>query len=1857
MKNLKNSGMDYSVTKNNEIEHQNLKKEKTEKRCSECSWLKRTGVLLLSLVILLTADPAVAEVFVMAEEESNVDCVITSFMPLQEDREEQIIAVGTPLDELQFPDTLEAVCTYKEQGGADSEQENEDKVEEEEQIPDKPEDDMQTPDIPGEEEQIPDDSETDDPKPDDSNENVQPPENPDTEGQPDSPDTGEQPPESGEGTQQPGDSNTGEQPPEQPGESTQQPGDSNTGEQPPEQPGESTQQPGDSNTGEQSPEQPDDAEAQKPEQPDMGVQAPESPETQPENGNQTSIPGADTQQVTFVDKMDHMISTVKDKLLEFSGHVTVEENHVEIEANMSEGSMDQISEKTMTDSVDREFTEVITISPVTWTCITDYDSETPGCYIFTPLFPDHFVVAEGVHLPEIVIIVSENGAEDAPVDKEAEEKGTRSKALLALTEPVTSGTLGTGLTWNYENGTLTISGSGDMPDFDTTIVPWDNFGDMIQTIRIGSGVTGIGSFAFFDCAALTSVSIPDGVKTIGSSAFNGCSKLGSVTIPGSVNVIGDSAFHGCSSLGNIIIPDSVNTIGNQAFYGCTSLTMIEIPASVSSASAYSFRKCPNLFLYYPASLSGTLGAARNTKANISYAPVSGGIRLEVTGISSGLDAIQFPASVGGGTVYSANWDAEICKPVTITHKSYPDHNYVSGSTACAICGYEAVPDINIDYLDELLTGFAVNETYLVEGQSYTFSTADADGKASLKIKETWFGKIVTIAKQKNGQNAGEALKLAVPARPAPPANVEAKDAGPEGTGGQLINVDSTMEYRVHSDDDTSTAAWMPVSGSTVDLSHGSYDVRVKAVADKSFCSLCVTVEIGQYELQKEQKPQAKIDYKNETLTGLTANAVYRIGIRQGTTDSDITYEDIAALTGGIIKLDSMRDPSWFGQTLLIIKAGIRNSSVDSDPQILSVPRRPDAPAGVGSVDASEKKNDGKLTGVNSKMEYRKKGSAAWQIISGSTVSGLTPGEYEIRLKATSTQFASEITTQFIASADMPKEPLPDAGINYMDETLTGLTAGSEYRINDIIVTARADGCVDLEEEWIGSVVSIIKAGNKSTTTDSDAQMLEIPQRPKAPVGVKAVNVTAEGADDGRLTGVDTGMEYREAEDDVWRPVNGTEVKGLAPGIYVVCYKATATSFRSVGVELTVIDFLLKAENMPAAKIDYVKETLISLISGKTYQIDYDGAFSGSNVLQAGANGIVDIDEEWFDSSLSIVALGDGIRTRDSEAQGIEIPARPDAPEGIVSVDISGTNTKSGKLQNVKNTMEYQKEGDLKWTAISGTVVSGLTSGAYLVRYKAVSGKSFCSESTRCTITAYELTAEPTPAAEISFSEECLMYLTPGAYYKVNGVKVQADDRGMIPIRAAWMNGKNASIIQTGDGLSTSDSEKQSILIPKRPTAPGSVKAVSESEKDACDGKLTGVKDTMEYRKSGSEEWIFVYDTVVENLEPGKYEIRHAATEQSFASPIVTRIVYAFGTEPPETEEKQEETSEKEEPSGGESSGQDQSSSQNDGSKDNIAPAGQKKEDESVKKTEGNEETNQDDNKKNGGKKKEELTESQTDGNGQNKTEGSQKTQASSGQTDENTDSGKETSDTNMNGAASDIGKRTMLFRLGDGKVSVTIENEALSEVVLTDTAAAVMAVLSKEETDRVLKGEEAEILVSIKRIDGQVSLSDQQLIDRKMEELQNSMPDPAICMYLDISIRTRIEGDGWKTAEEIEEPIDITIHLPADLSGQYSDFYALRVHDGTCQLLEDVDEDEDTITIQTHLFSTYAVLHNSGNAYVYTERMEKNMSVFMDFMQRLSDSGALIWIAVILAEPILFLLLLIYAIDRKNRNKECRIEN
>lgn len=153
------------------------------------------------------------------------------------------------------------------------------------------------------------------------------------------------------------------------------------------------------------------------------------------------------------------------------------------------------------------------------------------------------------------------------------------------------------ITWKLaEDGTLTISGTGEMEDYDYVTVspPWADVASQVKKVIIENGITSIGKNAFSSCSRLTEAVIPSSVTHIGDYAFLGCSDLSKATIPNGVAYIGNQAFYRCSSLTDVTIPNSVTHLCGAAFSGCKSLTSVTIPNSVTYLGSSVFSDCSNL---------------------------------------------------------------------------------------------------------------------------------------------------------------------------------------------------------------------------------------------------------------------------------------------------------------------------------------------------------------------------------------------------------------------------------------------------------------------------------------------------------------------------------------------------------------------------------------------------------------------------------------------------------------------------------------------------------------------------------------------------------------------------------------------------------------------------------------------------------------------------------------------------------------------------------------------------------------------------------------------------------------------------------------------------------------------------------------------------------------------------------------------------------------------------------------------------------------------------------------------------------------------------------------------------------------
>lgn len=180
--------------------------------------------------------------------------------------------------------------------------------------------------------------------------------------------------------------------------------------------------------------------------------------------------------------------------------------------------------------------------------------------------------------------------------------------------------------WTLEDGVLTISGVGAMPDYvmrsaDNDIEmevesPWFDRRLEIESLVIEEGITYVGAWAFSACDNLTEVSFPgtligfgrgamggnsiqqivfpDHIKYLGEGMMAGCEKLEKLTIGSGVKTIPYAAFYKCHFLQEVQLSVGLQVIGEDAFYECKQLHTIHFPESLVSIGESAFCETWNL---------------------------------------------------------------------------------------------------------------------------------------------------------------------------------------------------------------------------------------------------------------------------------------------------------------------------------------------------------------------------------------------------------------------------------------------------------------------------------------------------------------------------------------------------------------------------------------------------------------------------------------------------------------------------------------------------------------------------------------------------------------------------------------------------------------------------------------------------------------------------------------------------------------------------------------------------------------------------------------------------------------------------------------------------------------------------------------------------------------------------------------------------------------------------------------------------------------------------------------------------------------------------------------------------------------
>lgn len=144
---------------------------------------------------------------------------------------------------------------------------------------------------------------------------------------------------------------------------------------------------------------------------------------------------------------------------------------------------------------------------------------------------------------------------------------TETAAAVIFGNP--SGTCGDNLTWTLEDGTLTISGEGEMADG----APWSAYKDSITSVVFTGGVTTVAAEAFKDYDKLTSVDFGGSMREINDRAFQSCEGLTSITLPATFRRFGPECFQGCMNLAKVYCAGSMPSFNSNCLWTYNPITV------------------------------------------------------------------------------------------------------------------------------------------------------------------------------------------------------------------------------------------------------------------------------------------------------------------------------------------------------------------------------------------------------------------------------------------------------------------------------------------------------------------------------------------------------------------------------------------------------------------------------------------------------------------------------------------------------------------------------------------------------------------------------------------------------------------------------------------------------------------------------------------------------------------------------------------------------------------------------------------------------------------------------------------------------------------------------------------------------------------------------------------------------------------------------------------------------------------------------------------------------------------------------------------------------------------------------------
>ena len=175
--------------------------------------------------------------------------------------------------------------------------------------------------------------------------------------------------------------------------------------------------------------------------------------------------------------------------------------------------------------------------------------------------------------------------------------------------------------------------------------------------------------------------------------------------------------------------------------------------------------------------------------------------------------------------------------------------------------------------------------------------------------------------------------------------------------------------------------------------------------------------------------------------------------------------------------------------------------------------------------------------------------------------------------------------------------------------------------------------------------------------------------------------------------------------------------------------------------------------------------------------------------------------------------------------------------------------------------------------------------------------------------------------------------------------------------------------------------------------------------------------------------------------------------------------------------------------------------------------------------------------------------------------------------------------------------------MGQGTIVIESGNNGQAATITGDLKTIIEAILPKKDIKAVEEGATVVIRLNVVRIEETTqeeaepdnNQKELQEIREEFPKYQKEIEGLTMVEGYDILVEKSVNGAEWQTVSELNDEVEITMMIPKELRKEGRTFFMLHNHECKISILDDLDDELDTITIKTVKFSAYVISYTDAD--------------------------------------------------------------